>query len=268
MLLAALLPDWQIARADAPVPAAMMEAGVDEHANGQLPMDLTFTDEMGKTVTLKDCIIPGKPMILQLSYFGCPMLCDLVSKGMAKSMEELDLDIGKDFTVVNLSFDSRETRNDAFLKKKGYLNGYTRQGAAGGWKFLIGDEKNVKAVTDAVGFRYKWEERTKQFAHAAVLMVITPDGKISRYLYGVEFPKQTLRLSLVEASQNKIGSTVDQLIMLCFHYDGTQGKYAFAAMGLMRLGGLMTMLVLGTVLIRLFMKERRAQQRDTTAPVN
>lgn len=268
MLLAVLLPGWQIARADAPVPDAMMQAGIDEHPSAQLPMDLVFTDEMGKAVTLKDCMLPGKPMILQLGYFGCPMLCELVSKGMAKSMEELDLDIGTDFTVVNLSFDPRETRNEAYLKKQGYLRGYTRSGAGGGWKFLIGEEKNVKAITEAVGFRYKWDEKSKQFAHAAALMIITPDGKVSRYLYGVEFPKQTLRLSLVEASQNKIGSTVDQLILLCFHYDGTTGKYAMAAIGLMRLGGLMTMLVLGTVLIRLFMKERRAQQRDTTAAAN
>jgi protein SCO1/2 len=243
-------------RAD-PVPAAMQNIGVDEKPDGQLPLDLKFTNELGQTVTLRDCMLPGKPMILQLSYFGCPMLCDLVSKGMLKSMEELDLNIGSDFTVVNLSFDQRETKTDAALKKKGYLDHYDRKGAGTGWRFLVGDPESVKAVTDAVGFKYKWDDATKQFAHPAVLMVITPQGHVSRYLYGVEFPERTLRLSLVEASQGKIGTTVDQLIMLCYHYDPQAGKYTLAATGLMRMGGVMTVLVLAGVVLRWIIKERR-----------
>jgi protein SCO1/2 len=251
-------------RAD-PVPAAMQGIGVDEKPDGQLPLDVKFTNELGQTVTLRDCMLPGKPMILQLSYFGCPMLCDLVSKGMLKSMEELDLNIGSDFTVVNLSFDQRETKTDAALKKKGYLDHYDRKGAGSGWRFLVGDPESVKAVTDAVGFKYKWDDATKQFAHPAVLMVITPEGRISRYLYGVDFPQRTMRLSLVEASQGKIGTTVDQLIMLCYHYDPQTGKYSMAAMDMMRVGGAMTVLVLAGVVFGWLMKERRAQRSAKTA---
>jgi protein SCO1/2 len=244
------------------VPDAMKDVGIDEKPDAQLPMDTRFTDEMGRSVTLRDCIANGKPAILQLGYFGCPMLCDLVSQGMLDSMRTLDLQMAKDFNVINISFDPRETKNDAYLKKKGFAQRYGRPGPAEGWHFLVGEKDAVKAVADAVGFKYKWVEESQQFSHAAAIIVLTPDGRVSRYLYGVKFPEQTLRLSLVEASQGKIGSTTDQVLLLCFHYSPTEGRYTLAAMGLMRIGGVLTMLVLGTVLVRLFVKERRAARAE------
>ncbi len=241
-------------------PAALRDVGIDEKPGAQLPLDTVFTNEQGQKVTLRDCLANGKPALLQLGYFGCPMLCDLVSQGMLDSMQELDLKIGSDFNVINLSFDPRETKIDAYQKKKGYVQKYARDGAAEGWHFLVGEKESVKAVTDAVGFKYKWVEESQQFSHAAALMVITSDGRLSRYLYGVKFPERTLRLSLVEASQGKIGTTVDRILLLCFHYDSAEGKYTFAAMSLMRLGGVLTLVVMGSLLIRSFRKERRVQR--------
>lgn len=228
-----------------PVPEGLQDVGVDEHPDAQLPLNAVFTDEMGQQVRLGDLIIPGKPAILQLSYFGCPMLCDLVSKGMLASVEDLDLEMGTDYSVINISFDLRETRNDAFLKKKGYMSQLNRPGAAAGWHFLVGDKQSIAKVTDAVGFRYKWMTDQQQFSHPAVLMIITPQGHISRYLYGVSFPNRTLRLSLVEAAQGKIGTTVDKILMVCMHYDPSSGTYKLA-MGTMRLGGGLTAVMLGS----------------------
>lgn len=246
------------------VPDSLKDIGVDEQLDAELPLNLTFTNEMGRTVKLRDLIIPGKPAILQLSYFGCPMLCDLVSKGMLASMQDLDLEMGKDFSVINLSFDKRETRNDAFLKKKGYTDHYTRPGAGSGWHFLVGDEPTVHAVTSAVGFKYKWLTDQQQFSHPAVLIVITPQGHVSRYLYGVQFPKDTLRLSLVEAADGKIGSTIDKVLLVCMNYDAKSGTYKLA-MGVMRLGGAFTALVLGSWILWMIRKERRLSREMNSA---
>jgi protein SCO1/2 len=246
------------------IPDALKDIGVDEKLDAQLPMDATFTNEMGQKVKLRDLIIPGKPAILQLSYFGCPMLCDLVSKGMLATMQDLDLEMGKDFSVINISFDKRETRNDAFLKKKGFTDHYSRPGAASAWHFLVGDEPTVHAVTSTVGFKYKWLTDQQQFSHPAVLMVITPEGHVSRYLYGVQFPKDTLRLSLVEAASGKVGSTLDKALLVCLDFDAKSGTYKLA-MGVMRLGGAFTTLVLGGWIIWMFRKERRLSREMNSA---
>lgn len=254
--------------AQAPVasdPQAAKSVDVDERLDAQVPLDLTFTDESGKTVTLRDCIASGKPAILQLGYFGCPMLCDLVSQGMLKSLQDLDLQIGRDFSVINMSFDPRETRIEANKKKQTYVQRYARDGAAAGWHFLVGEKDSVKTVADAVGFKYTWVQESQQFAHAAVLMVLTPDGHVSRYLYGVEYPSKTLRLSLVEASEGKIGSTLDKVLMLCFRYDATTGKYTLAAMSLMRLTAVLTLVVLGSFIVRHLLKDKRAQRASGQA---
>ncbi|WP_428938465.1 SCO family protein [Fontivita pretiosa] len=247
-----------------PLPEGMKDVGIEERLDAQLPMDVYFTNEMGKRVTLRDCLKPGKPAVLQLGYFGCPMLCDLVSQGMLESMRELDLSIGSDFTVINISFDQRETTTDAYRKKQAFARQYDRPGAGDGWHFLTGARSAISAVTAAVGFKYKWLEDSQQFSHPAAIIILTPEGRVSRYLYGVKFPEQTLRLSLVEASQGRIGTAMDQVLMLCFQYDATAGKYTLAAVGLMRLGGALTVIILATVLIRLFVKEHRAR-RDLQA---
>ncbi len=245
------------ALADDSVPLELHDVGVDEHLGAGIPLDLTFTNEIGKPVKLRDCLMSGKPTVLQLGYFGCPMLCDTVSQGLLRSMQDLALTIGQDFSVIYVSFDPRETKADAYLKKKGYLQQYQRTGAGGGWHFLVGEKSSVDALTAAVGFKYKWIESSKQFSHPAVLMVLSPDGRVMRYLYGVEYPKDTLKLSLVEASEGKIGSTLDRVMMFCYRYSPTEGRYTLAAMGLMRLGGALTVLVLAAVLIRQFLKDRR-----------
>jgi protein SCO1 len=254
-----LLALGAVASAQQPVPATMEDIGVDERLNAELPLDTAFTDELGNRVTLRDCLMSGKPAVLQIGYFGCPMLCDLISQGMLRSMKDLDLQIGQDFSVIYISFDPRETQTDAYKKKKSYVEQYGRSGAAKGWHFLVGDKEPIKTITQAVGFKYKWVESSQQFSHPAVLTLLSPEGRVSRYLYGVEFPQRTVRLSLVEASQGKIGTTVDRVMMICFRYDASTGKYAFAALGMMRLGGGITVLVVAIVLMRLFLKERRAR---------
>jgi protein SCO1/2 len=265
MLILVLTLFAVVARADDAVPPQLQDVGVDEKPDAQFPLDLTFTNEMGRPVTLRDCMIPGKPAVLQLGYFGCPMLCDTVSQGLLRSMQELDLNIGSDFSVIYLSIDPRETRYDAYLKKEGYIKQYTRAGAGGGWHFLVGTQASVKAVASAIGFKFKWIESQGQFAHPAVLMILTPEGRVSRYLYGVEYPERTLRLSLVEASEGKIGTTVDRVMMFCYRYDAKTGSYTFAAWGLMRLGGLLTILVLGTWIVRYLIRERRALRAEASA---
>lgn len=247
---------------DSVLPEAARDMEIEEKLNAQLPLDTPFINEMGKQVTLRECLADGKPAILQLSYFGCPMLCDLVSQGMLKSLDQLSLHIGQDFNVINISFDQRETKNDAYLKKKTYINSYAREGAAAGWHFLVGKPESVDSVVQATGFKYKWLETSQQFSHPAMLMVLTPDGRISRYLYGVSYDPQTLRLSLVEASQGKIGSTVDRVLMLCFQYDPHTGKYSLAATRLMQLGGIVTLIVLGGTITMWLVKERRAKRES------
>jgi protein SCO1/2 len=198
-----------------------------------------------------------QPVILQLGYYGCPMLCDLISQGATQSLKELSLNAGADYHVVFISIDPKEDWTLAQKKKRSYVTEYGRPGAAGGWHFLTGRQDDIKRVCQAVGFNYKWVPSAGQFSHPAGLIICTPEGKISRYLYGVRFEEKTLRLSLVEASEGKIGTTTDHFLLTCFQYDGKQGKYALAAMGLMRIGGAVTVVVLFCVLVWLFRREAR-----------
>lgn len=247
------------ARGAEPLPAAMTAVGIDEKLGDSLPLDATFTDESGKQMNLRDALLPGKPMIVQLSYFRCPMLCDTVSQGLLKALQELDLELGRDFGVINVSFDPQDKPSDAYMKKRSYVQRYDRTGTAA-WRFLVGPKSSIKAICDAVGFRYQYDSATDQFSHAAALVILAPDGRVMRYLYGVEYPPTTLRLSLVEASEGKIGNTLDKVLMLCFRYDPIHGRYTLFAMGLMRVAGALTVLVLGLILTRLFLKERRQRQ--------
>lgn len=243
------------------VAAITKDITVDEHTGARLPLDLTFTDENGQTVQLGQYFKGNKPVVLQLGYYGCPMLCNLISKGIAQSLKEVKLTTGTDYDVVFVSIDPSEGPKIAFDKKRFFLQEYGREGGSG-WHLLTGKEPQIKQLAGAVGFNYRWIDSAGQFAHPAVIMVIMPDGKVSRYLYGVRFNPQTLRLSLVEASNGKIGSAVDQLYLTCFQYDGRQGKYALAAIGLMRGGGVLTMLIVGLVLFRMFRKEARERARE------
>lgn len=238
------------------VPGEFKDVGIDEKLGGQVPLDLVFEDEQGKKVELREYFRQDRPVVLQLGYFECPMLCSLVSKGMVEALNALNLEPGKDFMVLSVSFDPNETSKLAYLKKKSYLQEYDRPGAAAGLSLLVGDEPNIKRLTESVGFKFKWVESAKQFSHAAALIVLTPDGKVSRYLYGVKYDPKTLRLSLVEASAGKVGSTTDQFLLVCLHYDPETGTYSLAAMNIMRLAGVLTVVVVAGMVWRMIRSSR------------
>ena len=209
-----------------------------------MPLDLTFRDETGQPVTLGQ-YFGSKPVILALVYYECPMLCTLTLNGLVSALKAVSFDVGNQFNVVTVSFNPAETPNLAAAKKETYLKSYGRAGADAGWHFLTGDAANIKRLVDAVGFRYRYVPEQKQFAHAAGITVLTPSGKIARYFFGVEFAPRDLRLGLVEAANEKIGSPVDQLLLYCFHYDPVTGKYGAVVMNIIRLGGVVTVLALG-----------------------
>jgi protein SCO1 len=238
------------------LPAALQEVRIDQKLDQQLPLDLVFRDESGTPVKLGQ-YFGKKPVLLAFVYYDCPMLCTQVLNGMVTSFRVLPFQIGNEFDVVTVSFDPRETNALAAAKKKvyvDYLPEKMRAGATSGWHFLTGDEASIAQLTDAVGFRYRWDEATKQFAHASAIMLTTSQGKLSRYFYGVEYPARDLRLGLIETSANKIGSPVDQLLLYCFHYDPATGKYGAAIMRVMRVAGVVT--VLGILAMMLFLKAR------------
>jgi protein SCO1/2 len=235
-------------------PAALQDVGIDQRLNEPVPLDLVFHDESGAPVRL-GTYFGSKPVILALAYYECPMLCTLVLNGLASAMKVLSFDAGKEFEVVTVSFNPADTPALAAAKKQTYLKAYGRPGADAGWHFLTGDAAAIAQLTRAVGFRYKWLPEQQQFAHAAGIMVLTPQGKLARYFYGVEFSPRDLRLGLVEAAENKIGSPVDQLLLFCFHYDAATGKYGATAMGAVRVAGLLTVLALATFLAVMLRRE-------------
>ncbi len=224
-------------------PPALKGVGFDQRLNQQIPLDVRFTDETGKPVQLGD-YFGKKPVILVLAYYQCPRLCTLVLNGLVQGMLEMPLDVGKDFNVVTVSFDPREKWQLAASKKESYLRRYGRPGAENGWHFLTGEQDQIKRLTEAAGFRYRFDPVQNQFIHASGIMILTPTGKISRYFYDVHYPGRDLRLGLVEASNNKIGSPVDQILLYCFHYDATVGRYTASIMNIIRVMGVGTMLVI------------------------
>jgi protein SCO1/2 len=240
---------WLGSRADGETPKILQGIGFDQRLDEQIPLDMTFTDDTGQSVKLGD-YFGDKPMILALVYYQCPRLCTLVLNGLVQGMLEMPLTAGKEFEVITVSFDPREKWELAASKKEAYLQRYGRAGAASGWHFLTGDEQQIRRLTDAVGFRYRFDDAQKQFVHASGIMILTPQGKLSRYFYDVRYSGRDLRLGLVEASHNKIGSPVDQILLYCFHYDPTLGKYSASVMAFVRAGGIVTMLsIVGFMLI-------------------
>ena len=240
-------------------PEDVSSAVVTEHAGDALPLDLTFKDEQGRNVKLGQYFTGKKPVLLQLGYYGCPMLCGLVSKGLVDSLNQVSYDAGKDYEVVYVSIDPKEKSDLAAEKKQSYLSAYGRAGAAGGWHFLVGDQPQIEQLTKAAGFGYKWVPSAGQFAHPAVVILCTPDGRVSRYLYGVNYDPKTMRLSLVEASEGKIGTNFDRFLLTCFQYDGRQGKYAMTALKMMRVGGVVTLFLTAGLITFFFRHSRRAR---------
>jgi protein SCO1/2 len=241
------------ARAPSGLPKALNGVGVDQKLNEQLPPDLEFRNENGETVRLAD-YFGKKPVVLSLVYYQCPMLCNQVLNGMVTAFRVMAFQPGQEFEVVTVSFDPRETSALAAAKKSTYVNYLPeakRAAAISGWHFLTGNEENIKRLTEAVGFRYHFDEATNQFAHASAIYVTTPQGKLARYFYGIEYAPRDLRLGLIEAAQNKIGSPVDQLLLYCYHYDPATGKYGAAVMNMMRLGGIVTLIAVVGLLFAL-----------------
>jgi protein SCO1/2 len=250
------------------VPKALQGVAFDQRLNEQISLDLEFVDDTGRPVRLRE-FFNGKPVILVLAYYQCPRLCTMVLNGLVQGMLEMPFDAGKQFNVLTVSFDPREDWRLAASKKEAYLRRYGRPGAEQGWHFLTGQEDQIRQLTDAVGFRYRFDSQQNQFIHASGIMILTPQGKLSRYFYDIQYPGRDLRLGLVEASQNRIGSPVDQILLYCLHYDASVGKYSANIMNIVRLLGVATMLCIGGfvfVLWRLGVR-RRAQGADPSAAV-
>jgi len=226
-------------------PPGLKNVGIQQNLNQQIPSDLAFTDDLGRHVRLKD-YFGKRPLILNLVYYNCPMLCGEVLSGLTNSLRMMKFDVGKEFEVITVSFDPHETPEMAAAKKSEFLKRYERAGAEQGWHFLVGDQTSVDALTKAAGFQYQYDQKTRQFAHATAIMILTPEGKIAQYYYGVEYPPKDLRLGLVEAGQGKIGNLVDQILLYCYHYDPAQGKYSAVILRVLRLAGVATMLFLGS----------------------
>jgi protein SCO1/2 len=232
-------------------PPRLENVGIEQRLDAQIPLDLNFRDETGKAVKLGD-YFGRKPLILNLVYYNCTMLCGEALAGLSSAMRLIKFDVGNEFDVVTVSFDPRETPEMAAAKKADYVKRYGRAGAAGGWHFLTGQPESINALTKAVGFQYQYDARTNQYAHATAIMVLTPQGRISRYFYGVDFPPKDLRLGLVEASQGKIGNAVDAVLLYCYHYNPETGKYGAMVSNILRMAGAATILLLGGLLFILW----------------
>jgi protein SCO1/2 len=251
------------AAAESSLPPLLRQVGFDQRLNEQVPLDIPFVDETGKPVHLGD-YFDNKPVILVLAYYRCPMLCTQVLNGLVRALLDVPFNIGREFRIVTVSFDPRETAELAAAKKKTYVERYGRQGAEEGWHFLTGQPEAIQRLTQAVGFRYTYDEKRDQYAHASGIMILTPSGKISRYFYDINYSGRDLRLGLVEASENKIGSPVDQVLLYCFHYDPTEGRYGATIMNFVRLGGVLTLLGLGTFIGLMWRHDRRRRAGDVT----
>ena len=246
-------------------PAVPGNLGIDQRLNAQVPFDLVFRDETGRSVQFGD-YFGSKPVVLALVYYQCPMLCPLVLDGLVSSLRVLSFTAGSQFTVVVVSFNPRETPELAAAKKATSLQRYTRPGAEGGWHFLTGEEQAIARLAGAVGFRYTYDAAQDQYAHASGIVVLTPQGKIARYFYGIEYAPRDLRLGLVEAAANKIGSPIDQLLLLCYHYNPATGKYSALVLDAVRLGGAATVLALGTFLVVMWRREMTRQHEGRRLP--
>ena len=232
-------------------PPYLQNVGIEQRLDSQVPADLTFVDDTGRPVRLGD-YFGKKPLILNLVYYNCTMLCGEVLAGLSGAMPLVKFD------VVTVSFDPRETPAMAAAKKADYIKRYGRPGAAAGWHFLTGQAESINALTTAVGFQYQYDAARNQYAHATAIMVLTPQGRISRYFYGVDFAPKDLRMGLVEASQGKIGNPIDQVLLYCYHYDPVTGKYGAVVSNMLKVGGGLTILLLGGLLLILFRLERIA----------
>jgi len=238
-------------------PPYLQNVGIDQHLDAQVPADLAFTDDTGRAIKLGD-YFGHKPLILNLVYYNCTMLCGEALSGLTGAMKMVKFNVGGEFDVITVSFNPQETPQVAAAKKQDYLKRYGRPGAASGWHFLTGPAESINALTKAVGFQYQYDPKSSQYAHATAIMVLTPQGRISRYFYGVDYPPKDLRMGLVEASQGKIGNAVDQVLLYCYHYDPATGKYGAIVANILKLGAAITIVMLAALLFILFRLEKSA----------
>jgi protein SCO1/2 len=246
-------------------PASLKDIGIDQHLDQQIPLDLQFKDENGNPVRLGDYFKKGRPVILTLVYYQCPMLCSEVLSGLDSAMQVMKFTAGNEYEVVTVSIDPRDTPEVAKEKKASYLKEYNRPGAEDGWHFLTGEPENVAKLAKTVGWKYRWDPKLNQFIHAAGIMIVTPQGKLAQYYYGIEYAPKDLRLGLVEASQDKIGNLVDQVVLYCYHYDPHTGKYGAVVANMLRIGGAATILLLGGFIVLMVRRDSHAGHHEGQA---
>ncbi|MGZ5428755.1 MAG: SCO family protein [Thermoanaerobaculia bacterium] len=246
---------------EAPLPPPpIRDVGFDQKLGEAIPLDLVFRDEAGESVRISK-YFGKRPVVLSLVYFNCPMLCGMTTDGLVRSVRALRFEPGTDYEILSVSFDPRETAEMAAEKKRTVMAQYGRKSGPGGWHFLTGDAASVAALTSALGFRYVWDAEQKQFAHATGITVLTPQGRIARVFFGIEYPAKDLRLALIEASEERIGNVVDQLLLLCFHYDPKEGRYTATVRNLVRAGGVITLLALAGFVTIMLWRERAGAAR-------
>lgn len=243
------------------LPDALTDIGIDQKLGNQLPLDVEFKDESGQLVKLGGFFNNGRPVVVAFVYYECPMLCNEVLNGLTGSLKGISLDAGKDFDVVAISFDSRENEKPDLARNKraSYVERYGRPGGEKGWHFLTGTQASIDAATRAAGFNYKWDEKSRQFAHAGGVMVTTPEGKLAKYFYGIDYAPNDLKLGLVESGQNRVGTVADKLLLYCYHYDPSTGKYGFAVINAIRVGGVLTLLAMAAVGFVFWRREKRVR---------
>ena len=237
-------------------PRVLDQVRFEQHLNQPLPLDTTFTDDHGRTVKLGD-MFGRRPVILVFNYYNCPMLCSQVLNGLTATLTSMKFNVGREFDVVAISIDPHETSQMAAESKQKYTYRYGRPDSVNDWHFLVGDEKNIRAAADAAGFRYAWDDKSKQFAHPSGIIVVTPQGKIAQYYYGIEFSARDLRLATIESSQEHIGTLIDSVTLFCYHYDPATGKYGAMVMNMLRAGGVATLLLLGGFVVIMLRRERQ-----------
>jgi len=236
-------------------PAGLRDVGLEQRLNEHVPLDLSFRDESGQPVRLGH-YFGSTPVILTLNYFDCQMLCPLVLNDVLRVVRAIPLTLGRDFRILTVSIDPHDLAALAEAKHQSYVDRYGRPGAIDGWHFLTGDEDSIESLARAVGFRYVRDPQSRQYAHAAGIMVLTPDGRLARYFYGVEYSPRDLRLALVEASKGGIGSLADQILLFCFHYDPQSGRYSFVVLNAVRAASIATVIGIGSLMVVLFRRER------------
>jgi len=256
------------ARAQQPGPPPILrEVSIAQRLNEPIPPDIIFRDEDGKAIHLGD-YFGKKPIVLSLVYFDCPALCTEVLNGELRTMKAISLDLGKDFDAITVSFEPKDTPALAKAKRDVYAGQYGRPGAARNWHFLTGEQASIDALTQAAGFHYAYDSSSRQYAHAAAILVLTPHGRIARYFYGVTYPARDFRLGLVEASEGKIGTPTDHALLYCYQYDPMTGKYGLIVMNIVRAAGLLTVLVLGIFMVVMFRRERNHPKGPPAVGVN